>query len=342
MDNLENELLNLGKENVEMPKSVRTKVDLSYHIIRNSEKRKSHKKWVAVAAILVTSLTVATAMTPQAQASIKHFMENFGVKAVTTAADNGYIQKTSSSVKSGKNIDMSLNSIVLDSNSLVLDFKVKYKNDEYNKKYYDIGLLPNIEVTDNNNTIIYSDSKPYSKDRAFAGGDIATKLQSDGIHFIMSLGSTNISVPDLSQLKINISSISAVDSNDNSAKRLFDEKVNWSFETTVDKKFKQNTDIMYKLKDDSAPIEIVSAKLTPTGFTISYKDKQNKNSNAEDIGSSFLTANNKMYPVTSSSDKDGIITADFNNISSFDKCGDITFNLQYFSQDGIKKIVLVK
>lgn len=89
-------------------------------------------------------------------------------------------------------------------------------------------------------------------------------------------------------------------------------------------------------------IEIVSAKLTPTGFTISYKDKQNKNSNAEDIGSSFLTANNKMYPVTSSSDKDGIITADFNNISSFDKCGDITFNLQYFSQDGIKKIVLVK
>ena len=31
MDNLENELLNLGKENVEMPKSVRTKVDLSYH-----------------------------------------------------------------------------------------------------------------------------------------------------------------------------------------------------------------------------------------------------------------------------------------------------------------------
>lgn len=339
MNNLEKELLDLGKENVEMPKSVKTKVALSYHIIRNSEKKKTHKKWAAAAAILVASLTVATAMTPQAQASIKHIMEDFGISAVNTAADNGYVQKTDISMKHGKDLSMGLNSIIADSRSLTLDFKIQLKDEELAKQYRGLFIDPAFSIRDDQNNLLLSMFDGEKNAGIFdLGGEINLKKQSDGLHYIYTLESSK-GLPKLSRINIQLKSVNVKDKD---GKLLFSQNNDWNFETTVDKKFNQNTDIVYKLKDSSAPIEVVSAKLTPTGFTISYKDKENTNSNAEDIGSSFITANNKMYPVTTSSDKDGIITADFNNISSFDKCDDITFNLQYFSQDGIKKIVLVK
>lgn len=255
---------------IEVPVSVLNKVESAFDEIRSHRSqrlfpRKKHlakKPWVAAAAAVV--ILGVTFNQPVIAAVKAMFWGNHA--GIERAVNNGYQQDVQSSATKSQGIEIGVTKVFVDSARLGLTLDLKFD---------DIHAIKNVDhinadmvITDDNGNVIAGDGYVGSVGAMDFNTDITNKDNGD-LKFNALLQSTSASIPKMSELNVHIKSISLFKSqaSDSLYKVI---KGTWNSKIALDQKLIQANEVSYTAQTDSKDVNIVSAKMLPTGFVVKF------------------------------------------------------------------------
>lgn len=346
MDNLEKELLELNKNDFEIPEEVSNKINIAFDEIRSEEKERKNtkgiKKIYITAAVLVLAVIIGTS-TP-VKAIAERFIFKFYNSSVEEAAKNGYVQQVSDEKISTSKYDIELKNVLVDKANIALSFELDVHDKELLENTN--SLNANIELYDENGNVVFKDGVPGS-----IGGIEYYIDDSDGENNKLGLnilyGSASAEIPNIKDLKIVVNDISFIDLNKDENIEV-SKDLNWEMNINLNGKFTENIETPYKAVTESKNFKVNNAMALPTGMFIDidyfpqghYENLINKITLVDDEGNRYKSSGSaRMNPVSNGGES---YQSTFQGLSSF-TCSD-SFTIEIENPDGvtIDKITMEK
>lgn len=337
MDNLEKELLELNKNDFELPEGVSNKINMALDEIRNEEKgrkkNKHMKKTYIAAAGLALAVMIGTS-TP-VKAIVEKFIFNFYNAGVEEAAKQDYVQHISDEKISTSKYDIELKNILVDRANIALAFELTIhdKNLLENTKYMDA----NIELYDENGNLVHKDGIA----RAIGGTEYYIDykdIENNKLGLNVLYTSASAEIPKINGLKIIVKDIFFRNPYKDEAIEVSTD-LNWEMNVNLDGKFAENKEIPYKAVTESKNFEVNNAMALPTGMFIDInyfphghdENLMLKITLVDDKGNRYKSSGSaRMNALTNGGDS---YQSTFQGLSSF-TCTD-SFTIEIENPDGV-------
>lgn len=267
--NFEQQLKNSLNHDIEIPKSVFDKAEGAFKEIRSSKTQRTTKKfllgkkqWVA-AAVAVVFLGV-TFNQPVIAAIKAAFWGNHA--GIESAVRNGYQQEVQSASVKSQGIETNVTNVVVDKSRLGLAINMKFDDINSIKDVDHVYL--DMVITDGNGRVISGEGYP----QQLVGGledstNIVNKKNGELIYNVL-LQSPSASIPQMSELKVQIKSVSLFKNQGAPAFKKIEGV--WNSSVALDKQFAKANGVAYTSQSSSKDVNVISAEMLPTGFVVQF------------------------------------------------------------------------
>ncbi|HEY8911390.1 MAG TPA: DUF4179 domain-containing protein [Desulfosporosinus sp.] len=220
------------------------------------------KPWV-VAAVAVIFLGV-TFNQPVIAAIKATFWGNHA--GVERAVENGYQQEVQGASVKFQGIETKVTNVVVDKSRLGLAINMKF-DDISSIKDVDRVYL-DLLITDGNGRVISGDGYPERLDGSLEGSTDIVNKDKGKLNYNVLIQSSSASIPQMSELKVQIKSILLFKKQVVSAFKKLEGP--WNSSVALDKQFVNAEGVAYTSQSTSKDVNVISAEMLPTGFAVKF------------------------------------------------------------------------
>ncbi|WDC85394.1 DUF4179 domain-containing protein [Caloramator sp. mosi_1] len=265
INNFEDNIKDLLSQDIKIPDSVLSKAELAFEQIRYSEDVKTTKfkefKRQSIAAVAVICVLSLTVFGGSAFALIRAL---FSDKGIQNAVENGYVQSSLGNVVKDNGVAISVDDIVVDKTKMAVSFTLNF--DDKSKLRNVSDILLGLTIKDYKGIIIEEDGNADSVVRGLFSKIDASQKEKGELKYYLEMYSTSGEITGIDNVIIDINSVNLFE--EDKGKNIENINGNWKFSLKLDDKFTESKEIKFRAENKSDIIEIVSAKMLPTGMSI--------------------------------------------------------------------------
>lgn len=342
-NNFEKELQHVLHEEKEIPSIVRKSLDHSYDVVRmKAKKKKRNVMWRKFAVAACCFMIAGGVFTNEHVRANINKLFHFNDKGIERAVDEGYSQKSNSSV-TDKGIRVALDRYFADENKLGFSFQLVFEDTSiFKKKVKEVSFDYRLKNGDGEYIMEYiPDTKPLKGKNMYLSRAEDKNPSIDGksgkVQYDVVFGSNQGSIPNLKDAVLEIESVNVFYENEEM------KKIDgiWNLPIENNKKEEKKVKFEYEAVKTSPHLELVSAKANPTSLNIAFSiDKIIEDEN-EFIDMKVIDNKGNEYPSSNgyrTDVKEGkmIIHANF-PVSSYDEMESVTLKTRNFGEIKLKK-----
>ncbi|MEF9951968.1 MAG: DUF4179 domain-containing protein [Clostridium sp.] len=290
-NNFDKDIEKILNEEVEIPKSILDKKELAFSQIKSTPKSQRKNTWKTgiTAALVILTLLGGVAFGDNVVASVRNYFNLNKDQGYEKALTNDYVQNLNNKIVSKNGVDINLVNLVRDSSRICTTFSLKIHDKDLFKQI--AYIKPNITLKTKDGKVI-----PNTDNFNF---NLNSKTQEITINSVSTLANPHYeevikSFNDIDNIIISISSLDVLTSLSNNTPSPNIPKVSegdikdvaksglkfldivsgpWDFNVAIDKKFNNAKPIEFTQTNNQDYINILSAKMLPTGIDITYSFK---------------------------------------------------------------------